>query len=791
MLSDSARFPKAMRSLPNWVLWKFETKKGRKTKVPYNALYHEKGRKASSKDSSTWTTFEKALKAFEAHPDEYSGIGFEFAKKDGLVFVDIDHCLDADGLPDDRAEHILSEIGENAFIEKSVSGTGLHLFVRGSIPRSFKNSEENVEMYDNGRFCAMTGNVFTDHDGEPTANEEALRQLFEEYKTKKKEEEGHPTQEEEHPSRYTDEEVIRKAGSDPTSGAQFERLFSGDISGYPSHSEADARLCQILAFWCSKDREQMLRIWRASKLWRDKSERADYQESTIRIACDSVKEDLDEWQERKRTEDLLSFTDSLDEQQKLILDRIERLQPDTDPKYNKLDDVSDGELFADVFRNEARYNTSAREWYIYDGIVWKKDEGGLIVARYAEMLYKALYIYYANKSQSHQKHAVKMANYGIRKRMIEDAKKHHPISHEMLDADPNLLNCKNGILRLDSLELIPHDASFLLSKCANVIYDPDVESLEWLSCVEAVMCEDEEKIRYLQKTLGIGLTCNTSEEECYIFYGATTRNGKSTMLETVSCMMGDYAMNMNPETLAHKRKDGRQASGDIARLSGCRFLRMSEPPKSMMFDTALLKTFLGRDTLTARNLFEKEFEFIPEFTLYINTNHLPIVNDDTVFSSGRIKVIKFDRHFEEREQDKHLKERLKREYNLSGVLNWCLDGLRAYRKEGLTPPECVLDATREYRERSDKLSLFIEDVLIPDKDGIIARKALYRQYKEWCRLNSYGEESMRTFADELKARGMHSDTGTIDGKTVKNVIKGYRINYYDFEEDPEAGTDPE
>ncbi|MCR5235532.1 MAG: DNA primase [Lachnospiraceae bacterium] len=459
-----------------------------------------------------------------------------------------------------------------------------------------------------------------------------------------------------------------------------------------------------------------------------------------------------------------------------IKNRIKALNPQNNPIYNNMDDASDGRLFADIFKDIARYNVTAKCWYVYNGIVWEEDIGGTIVSLYAERLYTYLFFYSVDKGTDYKKHVSKLGSLSNRKRMLEDASKHYAVKQTDFDANPSLLNMKNGILNLDTMELLPHMGDHLLTKCCNCSYNPDIVSEDFLKFLDEVMCSNKEKSRYLQKVSGLGLTCNTNEEECYILYGQSTRNGKSTLLETIGYLLGDYGMNVAPETLAQKKKDGRTASGDLARLNQCRFLRMSEPPKRMIFDIALLKTLLGRDTITARHLFEREFEFIPVFTLYINTNYLPTVNDDTVFSSGRIKVITFDRHFEESEQDKGLKQRLRTEDNLSGILNWLLQGLELYRSEGLEPPLCVVNATNQYRENSDKLSLFVDDTLIEDNDSIISANELYKNYAQWCRENNYGEESKRTFLDELRAHNMLCSTGTIKGKTVRNVVKGFKID---------------
>ena len=232
---------------------------------------------------------------------------------------------------------------------------------------------------------------------------------------------------------------------------------------------------------------------------------------------------------------------------------------------------------------------------------------------------------------------------------------------------------------------------------------------------------------------------------------------------------------MKPETLAVKQNlDSRQASGDIARLAGCRFCNAAEPSKRMLFDTALLKSLLGRDSITARHLHQREFSFIPKFKLVINTNYLPTITDDTVFSSGRINVISFDRHFEPYEQDKHLKEKLKNKAELSGILNWCIEGLRLYRSEGLEAPAAVQTATESYRTDSDKVGCFISECL--SKTGKNSKaKDVYDVYAKWCDDNGYGCENKGNFFSELKSKGLFINSGTVDGKTVKNVVKGYSI----------------
>lgn len=152
-------------------------------------------------------------------------------------------------------------------------------------------------------------------------------------------------------------------------------------------------------------------------------------------------------------------------------------------------------------------------------------------------------------------------------------------------------------------------------------------------------------------------------------------------------------------------------SEEIARLAGSRFVNISEPEKKITLDAALTKRLTGNDTITARYLHENSFEFRPNFKIFINTNHRPNITDLTLFESGRIKIIPFDRHFEENEQDKDLKSTFAKPENMSGILNWMLEGYKLFRSQGLAMPDSVVQATTDYQIFSDKMGQFLMNAL--------------------------------------------------------------------------------
>ena len=437
-----------------------------------------------------------------------------------------------------------------------------------------------------------------------------------------------------------------------------------------------------------------------------------------------------------------------------------------------------GALYSEIFKDKHRYNPSRKDFMLYDGKRWIDDIEGLNARSDAKVLSDALLVYGSSTGNSDYLKAVSnLCNIRNRNNMLQDSRDVYYFSNEDLDTNDYLLNVQNGTIDLseDTPKFLQHAPDMLLSKICNVNYNPAASCKEWEKFLGQIMQGNQEKIKYLQKIAGLSLTGNTQEETCFILYGSTTRNGKSTFCETLIYLLGDYALTMKPESLAIKQNtDSRQASGDIARLAGCRFCNASEPPKRMLIDTALLKSLLGRDSITARHLHQREFSFIPKFKLVINTNYLPAITDDTVFTSGRINVISFDRHFEPEEQDKHLKEKLRQDSELSGILNWCIDGLRMYRKEGLYPPAAVQQATETYRTDSDKIGNFIKECLAETgKNSSI--KSVYEVYSTWCSDNGYGTESKGNFISELKGKGLYATSGTVDRKTVKNIVKGYTV----------------
>ena len=429
------------------------------------------------------------------------------------------------------------------------------------------------------------------------------------------------------------------------------------------------------------------------------------------------------------------------------------------------DDIGTSNFFADAYKNICRHCPEAKNWYIYDGHVWKIDIGGAVVSKLAKLF--TSYMLDCRKyldDDGQQENWIKYVANRIKKKnrdiMLADAATVYPVSIHEFDKDQHLFNVQNGTIDLRTFELKPHNPDDFLSKIANVTFDENARCDRWERFITEIMQNDTEKAQFLQKSLGYALSGDTSEECFFIFYGNTTRNGKGTTAETTLHILGNYGRTAQPETIAQKQHtNGGAPSEDVARLKGARFVNMSEPDKGLRLNSALVKSMTGGDTITARFLHQNSFEFKPEYKLFINTNHLPRVGDDSIFASGRVKLIPFERHFPENEQDKGLKAFFRQPENKSGILNWLLEGLKLLKSEGLKQPDSVRDATAQYRADSDIIGQFISECLIQNPGQKTLFKNVHAVYEEWCKENGYGILNSNNLSAELNIKGKKTKRG--------------------------------
>ncbi len=741
-------------------LWKKEEHEGRMTKIAYQV----NGYKVRANDRDTFTSFDTVIPYVSA----YDGIGIGVF--DGFSAVDIDNCV-VDGKLTELAIDIIETM--NSYTEYSPSGKGVRIIFKtdglyyNKEKYYINNRKLGLEIYVSGytkKFVTLTGNAINNSD--VCYRDSELLTVLEKYMVKP---EVNQAVMRAVPGSYlSDDSVISKALLSSQS-EKFSELWNGNIPDDKSHSEADQALCSILAFWCGGDTEQMDRLFRLSGLMRDKWDRDDYRTATLNNAVAITTEFYKPLPVSTPEED---FSDALS--------FLQAVKPETNSRYT-LTDIGNGRLFADCYKAISRYVPERKLWYCYKDGVWSADIGSLRTMELCKELADALLIYITTIHDEHQRERIlkachKWQTRRTRETILKDAQGIHPISLSEFDIDPYIFNCKNGTLHLNTMEFNPHRAEDLLTKISEVTYDPDVLCDRFITFINEVTDGDKGKARFLQKAMGYGISGDTRYESLFILYGATTRNGKGTLCESILRVLGAYGCTARPETISIKQNSNSQnPSEDIARLAGIRFANISEPGKGLVLNAAQVKSMTGNDTLNARFLHENSFDFKPQFKLYINTNYLPVINDMTLFSSGRVIIIPFERHFDESEQDKSLKSEFAKPENQSAILNWLLEGYQQLCLEGLCLPDSVAAATAAYQRDSDKIKQFAEDNLVADPRAEERTSMVYASYKSWCFDNGHRAESMKTFKQGLMTMGSVVRRRPRNGGSETTLLEGYRL----------------
>lgn len=327
----------------------------------------------------------------------------------------------------------------------------------------------------------------------------------------------------------------------------------------------------------------------------------------------------------------------------------------------------------------------------------------------------------------------------------------------MLDADPWLFNAQNHTLELGDAPLRArrHARLDLISRIAPIGYDPEATCPRFRDFLDRIV-PDRDIQGFLQRLFGYALSGDGREQILVLLWG-TGANGKSTLINLLRWLYGDYATVINFETLIEDtRRRGSEASPDLAALPGVRAVFAAEPKKGVKLDEGRIKLLTGGEPLKARHLNRDFFEFQPIFKLVLSFNNKPRIEDQTHGMWRRILLVPFKVEIPDAEIDRELLDKLKGEG--PGILNWCLDGFRLWRETGLAPPEIVRRATRAYRQDSDPIGQYLAAATVARTGARVKASELYACYEGWCRFLSLDPVSQSFFGRVLSERGFERVT---------------------------------
>jgi len=320
------------------------------------------------------------------------------------------------------------------------------------------------------------------------------------------------------------------------------------------------------------------------------------------------------------------------------------------------------------------------------------------------------------------------------------------------DADPWLLGVANGVVDLRAGRLRKGLPSDRITMHTRVAFHSSAKCLRWNSFLLEIF-GDEELIEFVQRAVGYSLSGETREQCVFLCYGEGA-NGKSTFLEALRYVLGDYSHNTPFSTLEMKGRTS--IPNDVAALAGRRFVTAIETNDSVRLNEARLKGLTGSDAITARYLHKEFFTFHPVAKMWLAFNHKPLVADDSHGFWRRMRLIPFPRIFVEDAMDKELLDKLKAEG--PAILAWAVRGCREWQEKGLGLPPAVEAATQEYREESDPLRDFIDELCIVQIGKSVTAGSLWACYRNWAKENGESWPLDRAaFARRLEVRGLHRD----------------------------------
>jgi putative DNA primase/helicase len=403
--------------------------------------------------------------------------------------------------------------------------------------------------------------------------------------------------------------------------------------------------------------------------------------------------------------------------------------------------------FTDKLGQDARFVAAWNRWLFWDGSRWREettlrgfDEARTVCREAAESC-----------AVERVATKVKSADTVAAVERLARADRRHAAMADQWDTDPWLLNTPGGTIDLRTGEMRPAMRSDYLTKSTAVA--PDGACPLWLAFLERIFAQDAELIGFMRRSLGYALTGSTSKHALFFGYG-TGANGKSTMLNTVTGILRDYAVVAPMETFTEAR--GERHPTDLAMLRGARLVTAQETEQGRNWAESRIKALTSGDPVSARFMRGDFFTYVPQFKLWIAGNHKPALRAVDEATRRRFNLIPFTITIPRDERDPDLPEKLKLES--PGILRWMIDGCLEYQRVGLAPPAAVAAATEEYFAAEDVVGAWIAEKIRPSYPSASETSgALYASWKKYAEAAGETVGSNKALTQNLKGRGYQYD----------------------------------
>lgn len=535
----------------------------------------------------------------------------------------------------------------------------------------------------------------------------------------------------------SDAEVIEKICAQP----KHALVWRGDwsLAGYDTPAGAEMALLNRLAFFTQKDTPRIYRLYRQSGLYANvrQYEFNEYSEMFILNAIERCKGEYNPIDDTKTiTIPLKSHDDIITEMR--LADAIKR-------DYQKL----------------YRYCVISGQWLKLDNN-WRKD-----ILRTIETIIQTR-CKEAIAAIGDEKKACRVERWATAAGVKQSLQHDSEMLRETWDEDDFLLGTPGQTVDLLTGELRAARYDDYITK--QTLVEPKKGTPEkWLRFLEDCTGNDEEMIRYLQKICGYCLTGSTKEHALFFVHG-DAGTGKTTFLETISNIMGDYATVAAMETFIHSNSDKHPT--DLASLAGARLVTASETDEGRSWAESKLKQITGGDKIAARYMRQDFFQYQPKFKIIIIGNYAPVLRNVDDAMKRRLHLVPFRR--KPRAIDTELKNKLRAEYPL--ILNWMIEGTALYREKGLAKPVQVVNATDDYFSEQDSIGDWLQNCCIISPTASATPTALAQSYSEYSG-EKISVKRMTIIMNRLSSNLMITRQRKLDSLTnrSKNLWKGIGI----------------
>lgn len=752
-VSDYGHVPEEMKQFPHWVV-------ATANKLPINPA---SGYGAKSNDPSTWSSFDVCLSYLkENYGKEVSignqmssieGLGFMFQKETGLVGIDIDHCLDANGnIVDERVKAILDT--NDSYAEVSKSRSGIHIISRGQ--KNFSSNKVHLtdeivlEVYDSARYFFITGNLFSAEKDKITDGQALLDYIGKEFFSSSNEKSSTiaiPIESGNEPA-VISEEVMDRLEYNLNSDEYFNRRWNGERFKGDESSDDMSLLCSLAHI--THDRETIKALFINSPYFDSKD---DAHKRKVIVREDYIIRSINKAIEYAEC--------NLDPEEAILLE------------YDFTDD-GNADRFIHLYGDKISYCQDENLWYVYNGKFWEADIQKTNMMKLTKELantMKTITKSYVSSDGNYDKQlqqAVKrLGNIHTKQSMITASQCEVARMKKDYNTRRDILIVKNGVVDLRTGELLDFSPDYYSTQAVvDINYNPKAgDPTRFLQFLDEIFAGDKELVEYLLRFLGYCLTGEVKESKFLICYGSGA-NGKSVLFNLIRDVMGMYSDSMAPSGILKKRNsDGPNSS--VMKIRDTRMVTIDELQKYDELDTGLVKNITGgaSEKINVREMYGRAQSFEFAFKLILNTNFLPRLNWMDNAMNRRVVVIPFDVVFTDEKQDRSLPYKLQKEKEQ--ILNLLIKMAVEYYQHGLPEiPEASKAAFKKATLADCPLKAYFDEEIeiTRDKGDMIQAQAFYDSFLQWAYAHDFHIDDIDSQTNVgRRMKQMHGITVKQDG----------------------------